>query len=76
MEYSAAELNLNLTSDLCTFLADLEFDDLPSYAAREASEGVLDYSGCALPGTDRSPITSDAALSKLCWRTNTGKRDR
>ena len=43
VEFGAAALNFNLTSDLCTFLANLEFDDLPPNAVHEARRGVLDY---------------------------------
>jgi 2-methylcitrate dehydratase PrpD len=57
VEYGAAALNMNLTSDLCTFLADLEFDDLPSNAVHEARRGVLDYMGCALAGSGHETIS-------------------
>ncbi len=42
---------LNLTSDLCTFLANLTLEDLPSNVVHEARRGVLDYIGCALAGS-------------------------
>jgi hypothetical protein len=38
-EYSAAATNLNLTSDLCAFLANLAFDDLPCHAVHQARRG-------------------------------------
>jgi 2-methylcitrate dehydratase PrpD len=49
--YGAASLDLNVTKDLCAFLAGFRFEDLPERAVHEARRGVLDWLGCALAGS-------------------------
>ena len=57
VEYGAAPLDLGLTSDLCGFLARLEFSDLSSEAVHEARRGVLDWLGCALAGSTGEEVS-------------------
>jgi 2-methylcitrate dehydratase PrpD len=56
VEYGAAPLDLNLTSELCTFLAEMSFHDLSDAAVHEARRGVLDWLGCALAGSQHGTI--------------------
>lgn len=56
-EYGAAALDLNITKDLCAFLAVLSFEDLPEAAVHAGRRGVLDWLGCALAGSRHPTIT-------------------
>lgn len=56
-DYGAADLDLNITKDLCAFLSPLRLADLPDEAVRAARRGVLDWVGCALSGSDHPTIT-------------------
>lgn len=51
VEYGAAPLDLNLTVDLCSFLSNVQYKDLPDAVVHEAKRGVLDWMGCALAGS-------------------------
>lgn len=62
-EYGAAALNLDVTKDLCAFLADLRIEDLPAPAVQAGRRGVLDWIGCALAGSGYPTI--DALVSVL-----------
>ena len=55
-DYNIATLDLNVTSDLGTFLARFKFEDLPERAVHEARRGVLDWIGCALAGSSHPTI--------------------
>jgi 2-methylcitrate dehydratase PrpD len=63
MEYGAAPLHLNVTRDLCAFLAGVAFEDLPERAVHAARRGVLDWMGCALAACRDPKI--DMVLSVL-----------
>jgi 2-methylcitrate dehydratase PrpD len=56
-EYGAADLDLNITKDLCAFMASLTFENLPQEAVHAGRRGVLDWIGCALAGS-RHPTIS------------------
>lgn len=56
-EYGAAALNLNITENLCGFLAESRFADLPEAAAHAGRRGILDWIGCALAGSNHPTIT-------------------
>ena len=56
-EYGAAALNLNVTRDLCAFLARFTLADMPEEAVHAARRGVLDWIGCALAGSGHPTIT-------------------
>jgi len=56
IEYGVAPLNLNLTTRLCSFLAEVEFDDLPASVVHAARRGVLDWMGCALVGSSHPTV--------------------
>jgi 2-methylcitrate dehydratase PrpD len=57
MEYGAAALGLNVTTDLCAFLSSFTFDDLPEEAVHQGRRGVMDWIGCALAGSQHPTIT-------------------
>ncbi|WP_230532853.1 MmgE/PrpD family protein [Microvirga roseola] len=57
MDYGAADLNLNVTSDLCKFLASFTAESLPENAVHEGRRGVLDWIGCALAGSQHPTIS-------------------
>ena len=44
-EYGAAALDLNITKDLCAFLASTTFESLPQGAVHAGRRGVLDWIG-------------------------------
>jgi 2-methylcitrate dehydratase PrpD len=54
--YGVAALDLNVTKDLCAFLAKFRFEDLPRRAVHEAKRGLLDWIGCALAGSPHKTI--------------------
>jgi len=56
-DYGAAALDLNITKDLCAFLAEATFESLPEAAVHAGRRGVLDWIGCALAGS-RHPTIS------------------
>ena len=62
-EYGAAALNLNITRDLCAFLARFTIDEMPAAAVHAARRGVLDWIGCALAGSGHPTI--DTLVSVL-----------
>lgn len=61
--YGVAALDLNVTKDLCAFLANFRYEDLPQAAVHEAKRGLLDWLGCALAGSGHKQI--DMLLSVL-----------
>ena len=63
MEYGAAPLRLNVTKDLCRFLAGIRFEDLPGAAVHAGRRGVLDWLGCALAACMHPEV--DTLLSVL-----------
>lgn len=63
MEYGAAPLRLNVTKDLCRFLAGIRFEDLPDAAVHAGRRGVLDWLGCALAASTHPE--ADTLLSVL-----------
>jgi 2-methylcitrate dehydratase PrpD len=63
MEYGAAPVRLNVTKDLCAFLATIKFEDLPGSAIHAARRGVLDWMGCTLAACRDPKI--DMVLSVL-----------
>ncbi len=62
VEYGAKPLELNLTVDLCQFLADVGFADLPPEAVHEGRRGVLDWLGCALAGSQGETVSRTLAV--------------
>ena len=54
--YGAADLHLNITKDLCAFIANSAFDDLPADAVQAGKRGLLDWIGCALAGSPHPTI--------------------
>ncbi len=56
-DYGAAALDLNVTKDLCAFLAAATFESLPEAAIHAGRRGILDWIGCALAGS-RHPTIS------------------
>ena len=57
VEYGAAPLDLNLTTDFCSFLSKVQFSDLPPGVVHEARRGILDWIGCALAGSGYDTIS-------------------
>jgi 2-methylcitrate dehydratase PrpD len=57
IEYGVAPLNLNLTTKLCSFLAEIEFTDLPPSVVHAARRGALDWIGCALVGSSHPTVS-------------------
>jgi 2-methylcitrate dehydratase PrpD len=55
-EYGLAPVGLNVTRDLCAFLATIRFEDLPDAAIHQARRGVLDWIGCALAASQYKQI--------------------
>ncbi|MGH6783053.1 MAG: MmgE/PrpD family protein [Sphingomicrobium sp.] len=55
-EYGLSPVGLNVTRDLCAFLAGFRFEDLPEAAVHQARRGVLDWIGCALAGSRHKNI--------------------
>lgn len=49
--YGIADMDLNLTRNLCRFLSGVEFAALPPEVVHEARRGILDWTGCALAGS-------------------------
>lgn len=56
-DYGAAALDLNVTKDLCAFMAAATFESMPEAAIHAGRRGVLDWIGCALAGS-RHPTIS------------------
>ena len=54
--YGVAALDLNVTKDLCAFLASFRYEDLSQAAVHEAKRGLLDWLGCALAGSRHKQI--------------------
>jgi len=54
--YGVSALDLNVTKDLCAFLATFRYEDLPLAAVHEAKRGLLDWIGCALAGSRHKTI--------------------
>jgi 2-methylcitrate dehydratase PrpD len=57
IEYGVAPLNLHLTTRLCSFLAEIEFTDLPPLVVHAARRGALDWIGCALVGSPHPTVS-------------------
>lgn len=56
-DYGAAALDLNITKDLCDFMAGASFESMPEATSHAGRRGVLDWIGCALAGS-RHPTIS------------------
>src|SRR3981189_2444714 len=56
-EYGAAPLGLKIGERFAEFLANLQFEMLPSDAVHAAHRGLLDYLGCALAGSSHPTTT-------------------
>ncbi len=54
--YGVADLGLDLTRDLCHFLARVDFAALPPEVVHEARRGILDWTGCALAGSRHDAV--------------------
>jgi 2-methylcitrate dehydratase PrpD len=69
-EYGLAPVGLDVTKDLCAFLAHFRFEDLPAAAIHQARRGVLDWLGCALAA---SPHPTIAKLLSVLKNTASGQ---
>src|SRR4051794_12987688 len=56
-QYGLTPVGLNVTRDLCAFLATFHFEDLPEAAVHQGRRGVLDWLGCALAASRHPTIT-------------------
>jgi 2-methylcitrate dehydratase PrpD len=55
-EYGLAPVGLDVTKNLCAFLANFRFEDLPEPAVHQGRRGVLDWLGCALAASRHPTI--------------------
>ncbi len=63
-EYGAASLNLGFTRELCRFLSEFSYTDLPAEAVHEAKRGLIDWIGCALAGSRHGTIDTLVTVLK------------
>lgn len=55
-QWGLSPVGLDVTRDLCAFLAGFRFEDLPAAAVHQARRGVLDWMGCAFAGSAHKNI--------------------